>query len=123
MDKIQNLHSALAVDEIEETPHDLQGDGMNVIILFNIIFVYTTLDFQFGLKLSGNTNTLTKTSSLTNKLYKKGKIENKQQCRKVLDKFRNFYTELPRKILEQMAFNTRPKIQEHMLFAMDESNH
>ena len=31
--------------------------------------------------------------------------------------------ELPSKILEQMAFNTRPKIQEHLLIVMDKSPH
>ena len=31
--------------------------------------------------------------------------------------------ELPIKILEQTAFNTRPKIEEHMLIVMDKSLH
>ena len=31
--------------------------------------------------------------------------------------------ELPSKVLEQIAFNTRPKIEEHMLIAMDKSIH
>ena len=31
--------------------------------------------------------------------------------------------ELPSKFLEQIAFNTRPKIEEHMLIAMDKSTH
>ena len=31
--------------------------------------------------------------------------------------------ELPSKILEQIAFNTRPKIEEHMLIVMNESTH
>ena len=31
--------------------------------------------------------------------------------------------ELPRTLLEQIAFNTRPKIEEHMLIVMDKSNH
>ena len=31
--------------------------------------------------------------------------------------------ELPCKLLEQIAFNTRPKMEEHMLFAMDKSTH
>ena len=30
---------------------------------------------------------------------------------------------LPCKILEQIAFNTRPKIDEHMLIVMDKSTH
>ena len=31
--------------------------------------------------------------------------------------------ELPSKFLEQIAFNTRPKIAEHMLIVMDKSTH
>ena len=31
--------------------------------------------------------------------------------------------ELPSKILEQIAFNTRPKIEEHMLILIDKSTH
>ena len=31
--------------------------------------------------------------------------------------------ELPSNLLEQIAFNTRPKIEEHMLFIMDKSTH
>ena len=31
--------------------------------------------------------------------------------------------ELPSKLLEQIAYNTRPKIEEHMLIAMDKSTH
>ena len=31
--------------------------------------------------------------------------------------------ELPSKLLEQIAFNTRPKLEEHMLIVMDKSTH
>ena len=31
--------------------------------------------------------------------------------------------ELPSKLLEQIAFNTRPKIEKHMLIVMDKSTH
>ena len=31
--------------------------------------------------------------------------------------------ELPSKILEHIAYNTRPKIEEHMLIVMDKSIH
>ena len=31
--------------------------------------------------------------------------------------------ELPTKILEQIVFNRRPKIEEHMLIVMDKSTH
>ena len=31
--------------------------------------------------------------------------------------------ELPSKLLEQIAYNTRPKIEEHMLIVMEKSTH
>ena len=31
--------------------------------------------------------------------------------------------DFPSKLLEQIAFNTRPKIEEHMLIVMDKSTH
>ena len=31
--------------------------------------------------------------------------------------------ELPNKFLKQIAYNTRPKIEEHMLIVMDNSTH
>ena len=31
--------------------------------------------------------------------------------------------ELPSKLLEQIAFNTRPKIEEHVLIVIDKSTH
>ena len=31
--------------------------------------------------------------------------------------------EIPSKILEQIAFSTRPKVEEHMLIVMDKSTH
>ena len=31
--------------------------------------------------------------------------------------------ELPRKLPEKIAFNTRPKIEKHMLMVMDKSTH
>ena len=31
--------------------------------------------------------------------------------------------EFPSKISEQIVFNTKPKIEEHMLFVSDDSNH
>ena len=31
--------------------------------------------------------------------------------------------ELPRKLLEKIAYNTRPRIEEHMLIVMDKNTH
>ena len=52
-----------------------------------------------------------------------GEIQNKEQYRKAPNKFQTKKIELPSKILEQIAFNTRPKIEEHMLIVMDKSRH
>ena len=41
----------------------------------------------------------------------------------LLTKFLLPKMELPSKLLEQIAFNTRPKIEEHMLIVMDKSTH
>ena len=47
--------------------------------------------------------------------YTRDEIQNEQQYRNALNKFSTWKMELPSKILEQIAFNTRPKIEEHML--------
>ena len=75
------------------------------------------------LKLSGHTDTLTEANILIIELYKRGEIENRKQYRNALDKFHTHYLELPSKTLEQIALNTRPKIEEHMLMAMNKSIH
>ena len=41
----------------------------------------------------------------------------------LLTNFPQYKKELPSKLLEQIAFNTRPKIEEHMLIVMDKSTH
>ena len=41
----------------------------------------------------------------------------------LLTKFLPNKMELPSKLLQQIAFNTRPKIEEHMLIVMDKSTH
>ena len=67
---------------------DLQGEGNEkVIIPFNIIDIYTRLEILLGLKLSGQTNTLTEASNLIDKIYKRGEIQNEQQNRRAPNKF------------------------------------
>ena len=56
-------------------------------------------------------------------MYKKGGIQNEQQSRNAVNKFNTQKTELPSKLLEQVAFNTRSKIEEHMLIVMKKSTH
>ena len=94
-----------------------------IIIPSNIIDIYTRLEILLGLKLSGHSDTLTEASKLIDEFYKRGEIQNEQQYRNALDKFHPQKMELLSKLLEQIAFNTRPKIEEHMLIVMDKSTH
>ena len=103
----------------------IKGKGIGKIVIpSNIIDIYTRLEVFLGLKLFGQSETLTEASNLIDELYKRGEIQNKQQYRNALNKF--FFQhkmELRSKLLEQIAFNTRPKIEEHMLISMDKSTH
>ena len=78
IDEIQNR----TFDEI-----DLEGQGVKIGILLNIIDIYTRLDVLLELKLSGHTDTLTEASNLKDELHKRGEKENKQQHRNALEKF------------------------------------
>ena len=70
-------------------PANLQGRGIEKIIIpANIIDIYTRLEVLLGLKLSGHTDTLTEASNLIDELYKLGEIQNKQQYRNALNKFK-----------------------------------
>ena len=84
--KIQNPPLP-AIENIEDVSDNLQGDGVKIIILSNIIDIYTRLEIVLGLKLSGHTHTVTEASNLIDELYKRGEIQNKQQYRNALDKF------------------------------------
>ena len=110
-------------DEIIDDSDDLQGEGVKIIIPSNIIDIYTRLQVVLALKLSGYTDTLTEASNLIDELYKRGAIQNEQQYRNALNKFLPGKMELPSKLLEQKAFNTRSRIGEHMLIVMDKSTH
>ena len=107
----------------EISDNDLEGQGIEEIIIpSNIIDIYTRLEVLLGLKLSAHSDSLTEASNLIDELYKTGERENKR-CKNALDKFHTHEMELPSKPLEQLAFNTRPKIEEHMLIVMDKSTH
>ena len=110
------------IDSAEESDN-WQSGGVKIVIPSNIIDIYTRLEVLPRIKLSGHTDTLTEASNLTDKLYKTVETQNEQQCRDALDKFHTNKVELPNKILEQTVFNTRPKIEEHMLFVMDKYTH
>ena len=73
---------------IENESDNLQGEGVKIIIPSNIIDIYTRLEILLGLKLSGHTDTLTEASNVVDELYKRGEIQNKQQYRNALNKFK-----------------------------------
>ena len=54
-------------------------------------------------------------------LHKRGERQNEQQYRNAPNKFRTCQMELLSKLLEQIAFKTRPQIKQFMLVVMDES--
>ena len=70
------------------TIENLEGEGVKIIIPSNKIDIYTRLEVLLGLKLSGHTDTLTEASNLIDELYKRGEIQNKQQYRNALNKFK-----------------------------------
>ena len=83
VEEIQNK----TFEEITDDSNDLEGEGVKFIIPSNIIEIYTRLEVLLGLKLSGHSDTVTEASNLIDELYKRGKIQNKQQYRNALDKF------------------------------------
>ena len=115
--EIQNIK----FDENTDDSDNLQGEGVKTFVPSIIIDIYTRLEVLLGLKLSGYTDTLTEASNLVDKLYKRGEIQNKEPYRNALNKFSTQQMELRTKLLKQIAFNTRPKIEEHLLISMDNS--
>ena len=89
----------------------------------NRIDIYIRLEILPGSKLSSHFDTLTEASSLLDELNKEGEIQNKQQFWKTFDKFHTQEMKLPSKILKQIAFNTRSKVEVHMLIVLDKSLH
>ena len=66
----------------------LDGNGIaKNIIPSNIIDILTRLEILLGLKVSGHTDTLTEATNLIDELYKRGEIQNEQQCRNALNKY------------------------------------
>ena len=96
---------------------------MKFFIATNIFDNYSRLQILIRLKLSGHTGTPTENSNLMCEKYKRGESKNKQQYRKALDNSPAELKELPSKVLEQCAFNTRHKTEEHVLVDMDKSTH
>ena len=119
VEEIQNTN----FDDITGDSDDLQGEGVKIIIPSNIIDIYARLEILLGLKLFDHTDTLTEASNLIDELYKRGKIQTEQQYRIALDKFLPNKMEIPSKLLDQIAFDTRSKIEEHLLIGMNKSTH
>ena len=66
----------------------LKGRGIEKIIIpSNIIDIYTRLEVLLGLKLSGQSDTLSEASNLIDELYKRGEIQNNKQYRNAPNKF------------------------------------
>ena len=108
-------------DEITDDSDDLQGEGVTIIIPSNIFDIHTRHQILLRLKFSGHTDTLTEASNLINELYKRGEIQNKQQYQNALNKFCTYQMELPSKLFEKIAFNTRSRIEEHVPIVVDNS--
>ena len=88
-----------------------------------MIDIYTRLEVLLGLNLSGHTDTLTEASTLIDELYIRRKIQDEQQYRNPLNKLSTLSTEPSSKISEQIAYDTRPEIEKHMLIVLDKSTH
>ena len=77
------------VMKILNLDNKLKGRGVEKFIIpSNIIDIYTRLEVLLGLKLSGNTEILTEASALIDQLHKMGGIQNEQEYRNALDKFK-----------------------------------
>ena len=73
--------------KIQNQSDDLQGTGMKIIIPSIIIDIWTRWEVLLGLKLNGNTDTLTEASNLIHELKNRGELQNEQQYLNALDNF------------------------------------
>ena len=108
---------------IENESDKVQREGVNFLNPSNIIDICTRLEILLGLKSSGQRDSLREASNLIDELYERGEIQNEEQYRNALNKFSAYQMELFSKLLEQIVFNTRGKIQKHKLIIMDKSTH
>ena len=103
----------------------MDGRGIEKIIIpNNIIDIYTRLEALLGLRLSGHSDTLTAENILTDQIYKVGEIQKtNNNIEMLLTKVYVIKMESQSKLLEEIAFNTRVKTEDHMLIVMDKSIH
>ena len=69
---------------------DLKIDGRGIEKVVkppNIIDIYSKIEVLLGLKLSGQSDTLTEASNSIDELYKGGEIQNKHQYQNAVNKF------------------------------------
>ena len=85
--KILNRSIILPNTKNEAVPDPLIGEGVKIIIIFNIIVIWTKSKTLIGWKLFGNTVTLTKSGNLVDDLYKRCEIQNELQYWNALEKF------------------------------------
>ena len=84
---VERIQSRTFEEITPDSNSDLQGEGVKIVKLSNIIDFYTKLEILLGLKLSGHTDTLTEASNLIDELCKRGEIQKKQQYRNAPNKF------------------------------------
>ena len=85
--KVSEIQNITFGENTDDSDSDSQGERLKIIIPSNVVDYYTRLEILLGLKLSGHTDNLTEASNLVDELYRRGKIQNKQQYRNALDKF------------------------------------
>ena len=84
---VEEMQNKSFEEYIENSDNDLEGEGIKIILSFNIVDIFTRLEILLRLKLSGHTDALTEGRNFLDEIYKRGEIQNKQQNRNALDKF------------------------------------
>ena len=102
---------------IADKTDNFQGEGMKIVNPSKIIYRRTTLEALLGLNVAGYTEILIEASNLIDELYRRGKIQNEEQPRNVLDSFYTNKIILPSMVFKQIVFNTRTKNEEYSTFS------
>ena len=108
-----NPSSVLPVNENEKESDDLECQADKIFIPANTNDISAKLEVLPGLR---HAVTLTEASSLKDELNKRGERETEQQYQKALENICTRWMELPGRLLEQIAINTRTKTEEQKVF-------
>ena len=101
---------------------DIKGERMKNIIPSIIIDIGIRLEVLLGSKLFGHTDTRTEASNLKDEVNQRGEVQTNSKMEMLFLRFLVVQKmELPNKMLKQIAFVTRLKIEKHMLLIMDKS--